>query len=78
VVKEYKQWATATGHILICGHTHQAHFPRQGEPPYWNTGCWVEKNAITGIVIENGELSLMAWDKGLGAPKPLEKISLRQ
>lgn len=34
LVKEYEQWAAATGHILICGHTHQAHFPRHGEPPY--------------------------------------------
>lgn len=47
--------------ILISGHTHRPRFPKPTELPYFNTGSCVHPRCITGIEIENNEISLVKW-----------------
>ncbi|MEC7265082.1 MAG: serine/threonine protein phosphatase, partial [Bacteroidota bacterium] len=45
----------------IVGHTHRPRFPEPGEIPLFNDGSCVHPRSITGIEIENGEISLIKW-----------------
>ena len=54
-------WVEANHQMVICGHTHRSMFPRVGGPLYFNTGSCVHPRCITGIEIENGEISLTKW-----------------
>jgi UDP-2,3-diacylglucosamine pyrophosphatase LpxH len=47
--------------LLIVGHTHRPHLPKGDESPYCNTGSCVHPRCITGIEIENGEMTLIEW-----------------
>jgi len=51
----------ANNQMVICGHTHRSMFPEAGDPLYFNTGSCVHPRCITGIEIENGEISLIKW-----------------
>lgn len=86
----YIKWIAAAKRMLICGHTHRFKFPRQGELPYFNTGCCVYPTTITAIELENDEISLIRWkmlpnEEGvmhvnrmvLMGPKPISQFDLR-
>lgn len=47
--------------MMITGHTHRPHFPKENGPSYFNTGSTIHPYAITGIEIESGKLSLVKW-----------------
>lgn len=47
--------------ILIAGHTHRPVFPSPGESLYFNDGSCVHPRCITGIEIENNEITLIKW-----------------
>lgn len=61
VEKRIMKWVKANKQMLIAGHTHRPRFPDDGEPPYFNDGSCVHPRCITGIEIENGEISLIKW-----------------
>lgn len=55
------EWVTDTNQAIICGHTHQPAFPGRASPPYFNSGSCISPGAITGLEMQNGELSLVSW-----------------
>jgi len=62
VERRTKKWIKENGNILtIIGHTHRPRFPEPGETPFFNDGSCVHPRSITGIEIENGEISLIKW-----------------
>lgn len=86
----YIKWIALSKRMLICGHTHRFKFPRQGELPYFNTGCCVYPTTITAIELENDEIALVRWklvpnEEGilnvqrmvLMGPKPISLFDIR-
>lgn len=61
IEKELVNWVTENKQPLLCGHTHDAHFPETNEAPYFNAGSCVYPRWITGIEIDNGEIMLVRW-----------------
>lgn len=47
--------------LTITGHTHRPRFPQPKELPYFNTGSCVHPRCITGLEIENGQITLIKW-----------------
>ncbi len=65
VERRTKSWIISNNdQFTITGHTHRPRFPRPGEIPYFNDGSCVHPRAITGLEIENGEISLVKWEIG--------------
>ena len=54
-------FAKAKNNIVIAGHTHRPYFSQPGAGLYFNDGCCVHQRCITGIEIENNEISLIKW-----------------
>lgn len=54
-------WAIRENQMLIAGHNHRPMFPEIGEPMYFNDGSSVHPLFITGIEIDNGEITLVKW-----------------
>lgn len=61
IEKKYKVWIRNHRIPLICGHTHRPRFPKNGELPYFNTGCCIHSKGITGIEITNGNILMVDW-----------------
>jgi UDP-2,3-diacylglucosamine pyrophosphatase LpxH len=61
VEKEIMAWIQANEQMIICGHTHRSWFPEEGKLPYFNTGSCVHPRCITGIEIQNGEITFIKW-----------------
>ena len=62
VERRIKKWILNNDNqMVIAGHTHRPRFPEPTEPPYFNDGSCVHPKAITGIEIENLEISLVKW-----------------
>lgn len=64
VERNIKKWiADNNNKITITGHTHRPHFPlpQNNEINYFNTGSCVHPRTITGIEIENGQITLIKW-----------------
>ena len=57
----YSKFIAAYEKVLIVGHTHRPKFPKPGELPYFNTGCCIHPRNITGLEIENNQISLIEW-----------------
>jgi UDP-2,3-diacylglucosamine pyrophosphatase LpxH len=55
------EWVQAHQHVVICGHTHRPMYPAYGAPPYFNTGSCVIPGTITGLEIQNGEITPVRW-----------------
>ena len=53
--------AKERGKILIAGHTHRPVFSAPSQGSYFNTGSCVHPRCITGIEIENNEITLIKW-----------------
>jgi hypothetical protein len=61
VTEDLVCWAAQEKVMVIAGHTHQTAFPRPGEPPYFNDGCCVYKEAVTSLEIVSGTIALIKW-----------------
>ena len=62
VEKRIKKWILRNNLIItVMGHTHRPRFPEPGDIPLFNDGSCVHPRSITGIEIENGQISLIKW-----------------
>ncbi len=61
IEKNFNKWIEKNKTAVICGHTHRYKFPKQGEPPYFNSGCCIYPDNITGVEIQNGEIMVVRW-----------------
>lgn len=61
--KKLQEWSKINHKILIAGHTHRAVFPNTGESMYFNDGSCIHPNGITALEIENGNITLVKWEK---------------
>ena len=62
VERKLKKWILANNNqMVIAGHTHRPRFPNPDELPYFNDGSCVHPRSITGIEIQNLEISLIKW-----------------
>ncbi|HET7360987.1 MAG TPA: serine/threonine protein phosphatase [Salinimicrobium sp.] len=62
IERRTKKWIVESNLFTITGHTHRPRFPKPEEIPYFNDGSCVHPRAITGLEIENGEISLVKWE----------------
>jgi len=62
VERRLKKWILSNNNqMIIAGHTHRPRFPDPKELPYFNDGSCVHPRSITGIEIENMQISLIKW-----------------
>lgn len=62
IERRTKRWITDNNNLMtIVGHTHRPRFPEPGDIPYFNDGSCVHPRSITGIEIEEGNISLIKW-----------------
>ncbi|MRI01836.1 serine/threonine protein phosphatase [Kriegella sp. EG-1] len=62
IERRLKKWIIAKNLLLtVVGHTHRPRFPEPGQIPLFNDGSCVHPRSITGIEIENGQISLIKW-----------------
>jgi UDP-2,3-diacylglucosamine pyrophosphatase LpxH len=91
VEKAYNKWIEKHKMMLICGHTHRQKFPKNGELPYFNTGCCIRTRGITGIEIKNCEITMVEWrvvadDRGIvkierivvRGPEPIDRYDCKR
>lgn len=71
IENQLMDWVRRTRQPMICGHTHTERFPKEGQPPYFNTGSCVHPRWITCIEIVKGAIALVRW-----RIKPRKKGSL--
>lgn len=67
IERVFNKWIEKHRMMLICGHTHRPKFPRNGELPYFNTGCCIHSRGLTGLEILEGKIMLVEW--GIRADK---------
>lgn len=57
-----KKWIAQNNNLItIAGHTHRPRFPEPGDIAFFNDGSCVHPRSITGIEIENSQISLIKW-----------------
>jgi predicted phosphodiesterase len=62
VERRTKEWIANNNNLItVVGHTHRPRFPEPGDIAYFNDGSCVHPRSITGIEIENNEISLIKW-----------------
>ena len=62
VERRIKKWITENNNVItVVGHTHRPRFSEPGDIAFFNDGSCVHPRSITGIEIENGEISLIKW-----------------
>jgi len=61
IEEKMTEWVRRNKHMLIAGHTHRPVFPDPGQVPYFNDGCCVHPNGITGIEIREGWIIPVRW-----------------
>ena len=62
VEKRIKRWILQNDEkITVVGHTHRPRFPEPGDIPLFNDGSCVHPRCITGLEIENNEVTLIKW-----------------
>jgi len=62
IERRIKKWIVENNFLLtIVGHTHRPRFPEPGDIPFFNDGSCVHPRSITGIEIENSQISLIKW-----------------
>jgi predicted phosphodiesterase len=78
VERRTKKWIAANNNLVtITGHTHRPRFPEPGDIPFFNDGSCVHPRSITGIEIENGNISLIKWQIATREDGTLQIIRLR-
>lgn len=91
VEKAYNKWIRKHKVMLICGHTHRPKYPKNGELPYFNTGCCIRTRGLCGIEIVDDSILMVDWrvsaDKNgalcirrtvVRGPEPIDKFDLRK
>ena len=77
VERRTKKWIIDNKNIFtITGHTHRPRFPEPGEIAYFNDGSCVHPRSITGLEIENGEISLIKWQIATTEDGTLKEIRI--
>jgi UDP-2,3-diacylglucosamine pyrophosphatase LpxH len=77
IERKTKKWIAANNNLItIVGHTHRPRFPEVGAIAYFNDGSCVHPRSITGIEIENGEISLIKWEIATKEDGTLQIIKL--
>ncbi|WP_234974606.1 metallophosphoesterase [Tenacibaculum agarivorans] len=62
VERHLEKWIKKNNNqVIVTGHTHRPRFPQPNELPYFNDGSCVHPRCITGIEIENYEITLIKW-----------------
>jgi predicted phosphodiesterase len=62
VERRTKRWIIQNNNLFtIMGHTHRPRFPEPGDIAFFNDGSCIHPRCITGLEIENGEISLIKW-----------------
>ena len=61
IEKIYSRWLESNDLMLICGHTHRLKFPKEGDLPYFNTGCCIHTKGITVLEILEGKIMIVQW-----------------
>ncbi len=62
VEKHIEKWIRKNkNQMVITGHTHRPRFPKPDELPYFNDGSCVHPRCITGLEIENNQITLIKW-----------------
>jgi predicted phosphodiesterase len=62
VEKRIENWIKVNNNqMVVIGHTHRPRFPDKSEIPFFNDGSCVHPRSITGLEIENNEISLIKW-----------------
>ncbi|MGB1042413.1 MAG: metallophosphoesterase [Tenacibaculum sp.] len=62
VERRIEDWIKANNNqMVITGHTHRPRFPSINEIPHFNDGSCVHPRCITGLEIENNEITLIKW-----------------
>lgn len=62
VEERIEDWIKANNNqMVVIGHTHRPRFPAPNEVPFFNDGSCVHPRAITGLEIENYQISLIKW-----------------
>ena len=62
VERKTKKWIAENNNLItVVGHTHRPRFPEPGDIAFFNDGSCVHPRSITGIEIENGNISLIKW-----------------
>lgn len=59
--KRLSTFANDKNNIVVAGHTHRPVFSQPGTGLYFNDGSCVHPRCITGIEIDNNEISLIKW-----------------
>lgn len=59
--KRILEWVKSNNQMIIAGHTHRPMMPNTDEALYFNVGSCVHPRCITGIEIQNGQISLIKW-----------------
>jgi len=63
VERRTKKWIIENNNLItVVGHTHRPRFPEPNDIAFFNDGSCVHPRSITGIEIENGEISLIKWE----------------
>lgn len=55
------EWSGTQQQPLICGHTHLAAWPENGDQPYFNIGSGLEPGVLTSLEIFAGKLRAVRW-----------------
>lgn len=62
VEQKIMRWVHENNQPTIIGHTHRPRFPdKASDPLLFNDGSCVHPRCITGLEIEDGEISLIKW-----------------
>ncbi|MBN1487623.1 MAG: metallophosphoesterase family protein [Anaerolineae bacterium] len=66
-------WVEDNHQPIICGHTHRPISTADNRAPYFNTGCCIVPNILTGLELQQGEILQVKW-----TINPLTKQVLRE
>ena len=62
IERRIKKWiARNNNQLTIVGHTHRPRFPEPGDLAFFNDGSCVHPRSVTGLEIENGNITLIKW-----------------
>ncbi|WP_237267379.1 metallophosphoesterase [Tenacibaculum todarodis] len=62
VERKIEKWIQRNNNqMVITGHTHRPRFPNFDELPHFNDGSCVHPRCITGLEIENNQITLIKW-----------------
>jgi UDP-2,3-diacylglucosamine pyrophosphatase LpxH len=62
VERHIEKWIRKNNNqMLVTGHTHRPRFPQPNELHYFNDGSCVHPRCITGLEIENNQITLIKW-----------------